>query len=91
MPRKSQGKRTYKELDELLTILDFRAAESEDRSRTYWHERSDTIILLPGSKANERIDEWDLTSVEVRLIGRGLLNQKAFDAFVETGTLPLAG
>ncbi len=91
MADKTQAKRTYKELDELLMILQFRGAESEDRSKTYWHERSDTLILLPASKATQPVAESDLTSVQVRLVGRGLLNENTFDAFVEKGTLPAAG
>ncbi len=91
MTNKVQAKRTYKELDKLLMILQFRGAESEDRSKTYWHERSDTVILLPASKPSHLVADSDLTSVQVRLVGRGLLNENAFDAFVQTGRLPAAG
>lgn len=91
MTEKTPAKRTYKELDDLLTILQFRGAESKDRSRTYWHERSDTIILLPASKPTQPIAESDLTSVQVRLVGRGLLEEDAFDEFMQTGALPAAG
>ena len=55
MTDNTQAKRTYKELDELLMILQFRGAKSEDRSKTYWHERSDTLILLPASRPTQPI------------------------------------
>jgi hypothetical protein len=84
----SQGKRTYAQLDRLLVALEFKVAQSEDRSKTYWHEPSDTIILIPAAKPATSVTEADLTSVQVHLAGRGLLNERAFDDFVATGVIP---
>ena len=91
MTDNTQVGRTYKELDELLAILQFRGARSKDRSRTYWHERTNTIILLPASQPTQPVAESELASVQARLVGKGLLKENAFDAFVETGALPAAG
>jgi hypothetical protein len=84
----SQDKRTYAELDQLLAALRFEVAQSEDRSKTYWHQPSDTILLIPAAKPATSVTEADLTSVQVHLAGRGLLSQSAFDEFVATGVIP---
>lgn len=84
----SPSKRTYAELDKLLAALKFKVAQSEDQSKTYWHEPSDTIILIPASQGATEATRADLASVRVHLDGRGLLEPHAFDAFVETGALP---
>lgn len=83
-----QGKRTYAELDQLLAALQFEVAQAEDRSKTYWHQPSDTILLIPAAKPTTSVTEADLTSVQAHLAGRGLLSQSAFDQFVATGVIP---
>lgn len=88
LSRMSQGKRTYAELDRLLAVLEFKMAQAADRSKTYWHEASDTIILIPAARQSAELTESDLASVQSHLTGRGLLPPPAFDAFLATGALP---
>jgi hypothetical protein len=66
-----------------------RMDQSEGRCKTYWHQPSDTVILLPAERPRTAVREADLASVRVHLAGRGVLDEKAFAEFVRTGLLPL--
>jgi hypothetical protein len=85
----NRSKRTYAELDRLLMALDFQVAQSEGRCKTYWHQPSDTVILLPAERPRTAVREADLASVRIHLAGRGVLDEIAFAEFVRTGMLPL--
>jgi hypothetical protein len=84
----SSSRVTGQQLQELLTSLGFVGTTRDDGSTVYHHARAGSLILLPAIRGNGHVRAADIVSVGRHLVGRGHLEEEAFDAFVEAGVVP---
>lgn len=79
---------THQQIQDLLATLGFVGAARDDGSKMYRHPEAGTLILLPAQRGDHFAREPDIQSVGRHLVGRGHLEEHAFEAFVREGILP---
>lgn len=70
---------TYGDLFEILVDAGFEDRTAPGSHTEYWHEASDTLVLLAPHKPDEAVRAIDIKYVRRVLNERGLLDGKDFD------------
>ncbi len=82
---------TNHQLRQLLRDLGFKVRESvEPNCLVFEHPGSQTRVLMPSNKDEERAREADVISIRTHLMYRGLLDQAGFERFMRKGTLEVS-
>lgn len=79
---------THRQLVGLLLGLGFTDEPLEDRWRSFRHEDSGTIIILPDRLPNIFVRDAELASARRHLVANGLVEEGMFAEFLEHGHLP---
>ena len=80
---------TNEQLRELLVGLGFTPGRRTNKNhRVFRHSASGCVFLLPDNKSPDAARPADLVGLKAHLAYQGLLDEEAFDHFVQQGELP---
>jgi predicted RNA binding protein YcfA (HicA-like mRNA interferase family) len=74
---------TFTELEELLLRLGFTLEPTAGSHHVFQYPSSGALVVLPGYEKKAYVDTVHLVSVRRILVENGLIDQIAFDSFLE--------
>lgn len=74
---------TYGDLERFLRRMGFVPRESTGVQRVFWHEPSDTLVVLPGTPEHVGVGRAQLAAVRRTLFEKGLIDCDSLDGLLQ--------
>ncbi len=84
---KSNNAVTYRQLEQLLTRCGFVVERTLGDQRMFTQQPTDSVVLLPPYKGDDRVRIPHLAGVRKTLVEHGVIDDGAFDELLRDGLL----
>jgi hypothetical protein len=74
---------TFADIEKLLFRLGFTLHETAGTQKVFYHQESDTLIMLPPYQPQDILRPIHIAAVRIQLVQRGLISEAAFEGALE--------